>query len=85
MAVGTVALRYATALLVHASSGPGYICAADTLRRFQPPQKLGSRESGLVGSAAISAKTQLISAVRECNRKIIIVCLPAWAASFHFF
>lgn len=91
MAVGTVAMTAwgcggeATALLVHASSGPGCVCAADALRHLQPPQKLGSPESGLMWKAAISAKTELICAVRELKGKLVILCLPAWAASFHFF
>lgn len=75
----------ATALLVHASSGPGCICAADALRHLHPLQKLGSPESGLMWNAAISARTELICAVRELKGKLVILCLPAWAASFPFF
>lgn len=90
MAVGTVVMRAwgcggdATALLVHASSGPGCVCAADTLWHLQPPQKLGSPKSGLMWKAAITAKTELICAVGELEGKLVILCLPAWAASFHF-
>ena len=70
-----------TALLVHASSGPGCVWAADTLRHLQPPQKLGSPESGLMGNTAIRAKSQLTCAVRELKGKIIIICQLGQQAS----
>lgn len=62
-----------TAVLVRASSGPGCVCAADTLQHLQPPQQLASPESGLMWNAAISAKTELICAVRELKGKLVIL------------